>query len=100
MNSNDSYNLVVTNVENGAFEVTIGEANIGQYDIKIIQEGHGLIDSSSLAKLIVNSTVSKVSRKTGSIHGGTILTINGENFSEDNKVLILTEGNPPMDCNI
>lgn len=100
MSSNDTYNLVVTKVEKDNLEVTIGETNIGKYDIKITQEGHGLIDTSSLAQLIVKSTVSKVSRKTGSIHGGTNLTISGENFSEDNKVLIFTEGNPPMDCTI
>ena len=75
-------------VADSGIEVIIGEPKIGKYDIKIIQEGNGLIDTSSLAQLIVNSTVSKVSRKTGSINGGTTLTINGENFSEDNKVLI------------
>jgi len=78
----------VKSVADSGIEVIIGEPKIGKYDIKIIQEGHGLIDTSSLAQLIVNSTVSKVSRKTGSINGGTTLTINGENFSEDNKVLI------------
>lgn len=75
-------------VADSGIEVIIGEPKIGKYDIKIIQEGNGLIDTSSLAQLIVNSTVSKLSRKTGSINGGTTLTINGENFSEDNKVLI------------
>jgi hypothetical protein len=100
MSLNDSYNLFVNSVANGELEVIIGEANIGKYDIKIIKEGHGLIDTSSLAQLVINSTVSKVSRKTGSIHGGTKLTISGENFSEDSKVLIFTDGNPPIECDI
>jgi hypothetical protein len=73
-----------------------GGAWSGQYKISIRQNNYGLLDTdTNKVELTVESTVSSVSPQTGSIYGGTLLTIKGTNFGKeftDNPVQISTLG--------
>ena len=57
-------------------------ADSGNYNIFLVGEGVGRIDKEPLA-LTVTSQVTGISPLTGSVHGGTLVTIQGINFSDD-----------------
>lgn len=62
----------------------------GSYYIQLTSAQHGRLDSDSL-QLDVHGTVHSVSPLTGSKYGGALITITGENFSDeaqDNPVMI------------
>lgn len=57
-------------------------ADSGNYKLRVVSEAHGRIDTDGL-KITVVGRVLDFSPKTGSIYGGTVITITGENFSDD-----------------
>ena len=82
--------LSITAVDNTAKTVTVvfGGAYSGTYSIRIRHSQFGLIDTDDIT-LTVGSEVTSFSPATGSIYGGTLLTIHGNNW--DPKV---KENNP------
>lgn len=75
-------------------EVMFGGAWSGIYSISVRHKTYGLLETGSL-QLAVGSNVTNVSPQTGSIYGGTVLTITGNNFGKvatDNPVSISTLG--------
>jgi hypothetical protein len=54
----------------------------GDYHIQLVSEQHGRINSDPLA-LKVHGSITNVSPLQGSMFGGTLVTITGENFSDD-----------------
>jgi hypothetical protein len=56
-----------------------GGAYTGMFRISIRHKNYGLLDTENML-LDVSSKVTAVSPQTGSIHGGTLLTITGTNF--------------------
>ena len=60
-------------------DVMFGGAHSGTYDIKIRHNKFGLIKTTRLL-LKVESTVTSITPMSGSIYGGTLLTIKGTNF--------------------
>ena len=64
--------------------VVFGGAYSGTYAIKIRHSTFGLIDTEGLV-LIVGSEVTSYSPNTGSIYGGTVLTIHGTNWDPEIK---------------
>jgi len=68
-------------------------AESGLYYMQVISTQHGYLDSDTLI-LEVHGTVTSVSPLTGSVYGGTLVTITGENFgtyATDNPVKIGSE---------
>ena len=63
-------------------EVKFGGAYSGNYKLQVTSKDLGRLNCDSL-HLIVQTKVTSVSPKSGSIYGGTLLTITGENFSDD-----------------
>jgi len=63
-------------------EVMFGGAWSGLYQISIRHKVFGLVDTSGLV-LTVGSNVTSYSPMTGSIYGGTELTITGTNFGSE-----------------
>ena len=57
-------------------------ADSGNYNIMLVGEGVGRIDKTPLA-LTVGSQVTGISPVQGSMLGGTLVTIDGINFSDD-----------------
>lgn len=84
--------LYVMSVDDAAKSLTIKfpGAVSGTYQLQLSSTQHGRIDSDLLI-LGVHGTVSSVSPLTGSKYGGALVTITGENFSDnalDNPVKI------------
>lgn len=84
--------LFVMSVDDTARTVTIKfpGAWSGQYQLQLSSVQHGRIDSDLLI-LDVHGTVTNVSPLSGSKYGGALVTITGENFSDnplDNPVMI------------
>jgi hypothetical protein len=65
-----------------SIKVKFPGAKSGSYWIQLSATQHGRIDSD-LLQLSVHGTVTSVSPLTGSKYGGTLITITGENFSDD-----------------
>jgi hypothetical protein len=59
--------------------VMFGGALSGTYNVEIRHATYGLLNTSTMT-LVVRSEVTSVSPLTGSIYGGTLLTIAGTNF--------------------
>jgi len=81
MSADQSNNSIVVKF-NGAFS--------GDYHIQLYSATYGMIATDELA-LSVHSTITSVSPLSGSIYGGALVTITGENFSDeplDNPVMI------------
>lgn len=87
-------NIVAVDNTNKTIDVMFGGAHSGTYDVKIRHKEFGLIKTTRLL-LKVESTVTSVTPKKGSIKGGNILTITGTNFGTvktDNPVSIVYNG--------
>jgi hypothetical protein len=100
MTSNTDSSIVkylnVIGVDDAAKTITalFGGAPSGMYTVNIRHSTDGLIDAPS-ALFEVGASVTSVSPKTGSIFGGTVLTITGTNFGTvytDNPVSIVYNG--------
>ena len=80
----DTKALFVMAVDASAKTVTVKfpGANSGSYYIALIGEGVGRIDHLPL-ELTVEGRVTGISPATGSYLGGTLVTIDGVNFSND-----------------
>ena len=72
-------NVIAVNDTAKTMDVMFGGAHSGKYDLKIRHNEFGLIKTTRLL-LNVESTVTSVTPKSGSIKGGTLLTITGTNF--------------------
>jgi IPT/TIG domain len=74
--------------------VMFGGALSGNYDVSIRHANFGLLKTTGLI-LNVGATVTSISPLTGSIYGGTTLTITGTNFGSlttDNPIQISYNG--------
>jgi hypothetical protein len=85
-----------------SMEVMFGGSFTGTFQMQIRHTEYGLIDTTDMF-LDVSSTVTSISPSTGSIHGGTLITITGTNFGTvptDNPVQISESGGGVgnMDC--
>lgn len=67
---------------NKSLQIKFPGADSGNYNIFLVGEGVGRIDKEPLA-LTVTSQVTSISPLTGSVLGGTMVTIQGINFSDD-----------------
>lgn len=76
--------LYVMSVDDAAKTVTVKfpGAWSGEYLVQLASDNHGRIDSDLLT-LSVHGTVTSVSPLIGSKYGGALVTIVGENFSDD-----------------
>jgi hypothetical protein len=84
--------LYVMSVDDSAKSLTIKfpGAESGLYYLQVSSVQHGRLDTDALV-LDVHGTVTSISPLTGSVYGGTLVTIEGENFSDnplDNPVKI------------
>jgi len=80
-----SRDLYVMSVDNSAktFIVKFNGAPMGAYKFQVTSSSasaYGRIDTSAVT-LTTSSTVTSITPKTGSVYGGTLLTIQGTNFS-------------------
>jgi hypothetical protein len=76
MNVINAYNT------NRTLEVMFGGAYSGKYSIQIRHKTFGLIDTSGIS-FDVGSEVTSFTPSTGSIYGGTLITIHGTNWSKN-----------------
>lgn len=67
---------------NKSLQIKFPGADSGNYNIFLVGEGVGRIDKEPLA-LTVTSQVTSITPLTGSVLGGTMITIEGINFSDD-----------------
>ena len=83
------------------FTVIFGGGHSGQYQISVRHREYGLVGTEFLI-LDVRASVIEFSPRTGSVFGGTLLTITGNNFGNvytDNTVQISNnEGTDSIDC--
>jgi len=87
-------NVLSVDDETKTLECMFGGAESGTFQMNIRHSEYGLIDTSNMF-LDVNSRVTDVSPKVGSIYGGTLITITGTNFGTektDNPVSITYNG--------
>jgi len=96
--TNPSYfrqmNVIGVNDTTKTLTVMFGGAWSGLYQMNIRHNQYGLINTTVLI-LTVGSNVTSISPSTGSIYGGTEITITGTNFGAvftDNPVQISTFG--------
>jgi hypothetical protein len=88
--------LNVVEVDDDAKELTcmFGGAKSGEFQITIRHKSYGLVDTEGMI-LDVSARVTSYSPQVGSIYGGTLLTITGENFgtvATDNPVRLSPGG--------
>jgi len=88
--------LKVNSVDDDAKTITckFGGAESSSFTLSIRHATYGLIKANHLT-LVVESTVTGISPSSGSIYGGTLLTITGTNFGTektDNPVQVSTSG--------
>ena len=76
--------LNVIEVDDSAktFTAMFGGAYSGQFNVHIRHSSYGRIDTSGIS-LDVSASITSFSPMTGSIYGGTLLTITGSNFGHD-----------------
>jgi hypothetical protein len=78
-----------------------GGAYSGVFQMSIRHKNYGLLNTEGMI-LDVSSKVTRVSPVVGSIHGGTLITIEGSNFGTqrtDNPVQLSTHGGiGSIDC--
>jgi hypothetical protein len=87
-------NIVSVDNANKKFKVKYGGAISGHYTVSIRHARYGLIDTSSLT-LKVESQTTSISPTTGSMYGGTLVTLKGTNWGKqktDNPVQIFYGG--------
>lgn len=72
-------NVIAVDDSEKSLTVMFGGAYSGNYDIAIRHSDYGLLSTAGLV-LNVGSTVTSISPLSGSIFGGTVLTITGTNF--------------------
>jgi hypothetical protein len=96
--TNSSYirymNVVEVDDEAKTFDAIFGGAYSGKYHVTIRHKHYGLVGTANLI-LDVGAYVTDYSPKEGSIYGGTLLTIQGENFGNvytDNPIQISNNG--------
>ena len=75
-------NVIGAHQENNTIETMFGGAYSGVYSVQIRHSKFGLIDTAAL-RFTVGSEVSTFSPQIGSIYGGTLITIHGNNWSTD-----------------
>lgn len=83
-------NVIAVDDSSKKLTVMFGGAQSGDFQMSIRHKTYGLINCASKI-LNVGSTVTSFTPKTGSIYGGTMLTITGTNFGKlptDNPVRI------------
>ena len=94
-------NVIAVDDAAKTFTVIFGGASSGKYQISIRHKTYGLIGTENLI-LDVGAYVTEFSPMTGSIYGGTLLTISGNNFGNvntDNPVQISSNGGiESIDC--
>ena len=81
--------LNVVSVDDATKTITVkyGGAYSGTYDIEVISDTQGTIDTSSV-QLIVVFEITDFTPKTGSVFGGTLLTITGGPFTTAQETLV------------
>lgn len=87
-------NVIGADKDEGEIEAMFGGAYSGTYSVQVRHTKFGLIDTAGL-RFTVGSTVDSFSPNVGSIYGGTLITINGNNWSKDkldNPVSIVFNG--------
>ncbi|TNV88211.1 hypothetical protein FGO68_gene8985 [Halteria grandinella] len=80
-------NVIEVGIEDEAtniqyFKIKFGGAESGTYTPKIRSKTYGRFDASQIS-LVTEGKVLDFNPKKGSIHGGTLITIDGINFSND-----------------
>jgi hypothetical protein len=87
-------NVIAVDDANKVISVMFGGAYSGDYRISVRHRVFGLLDTTGLT-FIVGANVTSISPTSGSIYGGTLVTITGSNFGNvitDNPVQISTLG--------
>jgi hypothetical protein len=87
-------NVLSVDDEAKTIRAMFGGAYSGMFQMSIRHKAYGLLDTQGMI-LDVSSKVSKVTPTVGSIHGGTLVTIEGTNFGTqktDNPVELSTHG--------
>ena len=86
-NSENIYQLNVIDVNNTNIYVRISGGESGEFRVAVNKKssGYASIESSDANKFVYGIFVTSVYPSTGSINGGTVLTIQGENFSADKR---------------
>ena len=84
VNSSDStkYNLmnvIAANDTTKTLTFMYGGAWSGIYNLSLRHNQYGLINTKGL-QIIVGSNITSISPSSGSIYGGTLLTITGNNY--------------------
>jgi hypothetical protein len=84
--------LRVKSADNNSKTLTVKFAGApsGEYKLRLQSRSLGLIDNSNLV-VTTEAKVTRIRPKQGSLYGGTLVTIDGENFSDeklDNPVMI------------
>jgi hypothetical protein len=94
-------NVISVNDTAKTFTAMFGGAYSGQFQINVRHRRYGLVGTNGLI-LDVSSSITDFSPMTGSIYGGTLLTIRGTNFGNvktDNPVQISNNGGiGSIDC--
>lgn len=87
-------NVIEVNDTEKTFVAMFGGAYSGEYQISIRHKDFGLVGTDGLI-LDVSGSVNTVTPQQGSVYGGTLLTITGQNFGDvytDNPVQISSNG--------
>ena len=85
-NSSIFYQLSVLTINATTITAVLGGGKIGQYNLKVLIQGVGYSKEGTTGSSLFSYTlaVTGISPSSGSIYGGTLITITGKNFSPIN----------------
>lgn len=90
------YQMRVLELSDTSIKTGISGGLPGQFDVNVIKTGDGnaIANPTTANDFIYEVLISSVSPSTGSVYGGTLLTITGTNFIPDDKAeSMVTIGN-------
>lgn len=93
-------NTVSKPFSNTSFTVTLGGGHVGSYTLRVFHTEKGYSTETVDFKYIIE--VHSISPSKGNLNGGSLIQINGKNFSgivNDNTVFLL-KGNQNSQCTI
>jgi len=86
------YNLIIQSVSDNQILATLSGGHVGNFTVKVVRDSVGY--SSGTFNFSYEIRINSISPTQGSEFGGTLLTIDGVNFSEvesDNNVFLAND---------
>ena len=73
-----------------------GEPIVGQHSLKVVIISKGAVNASAIGLISVTAAINTITPTSGSIKGGTLITLNGLGFKEGDTEILVGSSNCPV----